>query len=74
MAGREWLGFQEGRQGRILKLGAGRAGATPQGKGEAVSEDLGFLAPSHLPPWLSERPPGEEASNNHLAGNISLHA
>lgn len=71
---REWLGFQEGRQGRILKLGAGRAWATPQGKGEAISEDLGFSASSHLPPRLSECPAGEEASNNHLAGNISVGA
>lgn len=74
MAKREWLGFQEGRQGRILKLGAGRAWATPQGKGEAISEDLGFSAPSHLPPRLSECPAAEEASNNHLAGNISVDA
>lgn len=72
MAGREWLGFQGGGQGHILKLGAGRAEVTPRRKGEAIWEDLGFSAPSRLPPWLSECPPGEEESNNHLAGDISV--
>ena len=60
--------------GRDTSLNWVLAWVTPQGKGEAVSEYLGFSAPSHLPPWLSECSPGEEANNNHLAGNLSVDA
>lgn len=40
MARREWLGFQGGRQGHILKLGAGRAWATPRGEGRSFFQRI----------------------------------
>lgn len=67
-------GFREAGRDTSLNWVLAEPGLRLKGKEKAFSEDLGFSAASHLPPRLSECPPGEEVSNNHLAGNPSVGA